>query len=370
VRFFFGIVLAVILALAYACAANGMSGSPFRGSSLWLAFAAVAFVAVTAWGVRGVRRAGIRALAPVFETLVLIVLVAWGLQINHFVLEGSCRVSDCAAVGIPRVLAEPQVLGLLVLHVATVVGYAVSRRRPEALRPSGEALLHALLLLGFGVQVLLALQFADLVPLLVMLPLTMPVLAPYLGVVLFGRELFRRLCRRGRDSALPRALVGAGALAPLLLGAHAVLHALWLHDAWGAARVFTRTCGHTLSRVPVQLVHDRHCHYLCTVAARGHVWLVAPERFGTRRGATIVVNRQLAVANAFEDLLHERWPRLGALARRSYDRLGWPVARLIRWRWLADVVYVAMKPAEWSFVMALLLLDRTPPEFRIDRMYR
>jgi hypothetical protein len=96
---------------------------------------------------------------------------------------------------------------------------------------------------------------------------------------------------------------------------------------------------------------------------------VKPLRPGRRRGQPIVVNRQLAIANAFEDLLHERWPRFGRFARRTYDRLGLPVSRVIRWRWLADLVYLAMKPAEWLFLLALMIFDRDR-EARIDRMYR
>ena len=42
---------------------------------------------------------------------------------------------------------------------------------------------------------------------------------------------------------------------------------------------------------------------LCTVALRGHEKLVRPTRMGLRRGERIVVNRQLCVANAFEQLL-------------------------------------------------------------------
>ncbi len=91
---------------------------------------------------------------------------------------------------------------------------------------------------------------------------------------------------------------------------------------------------------------------------------------GVRNGQPIVVNRQLAVANAFEDLLHTRWPRFGRLARRTYDRLGLPVSRYIRASWMSDAVYLAMKPAEWIFYAVLLLLDPGDPEARIDRMYR
>jgi hypothetical protein len=104
------------------------------------------------------------------------------------------------------------------------------------------------------------------------------------------------------------------------------------------------------------------------IAKEAHSAL-APERLGRPRGAVILVNRQLATANAFEDLLHERWPRCGRLARRLYDRLGLPVRRLIRSRVAADLVYLAMKPAEWLFYVALLLLDRRPPEERLARMY-
>jgi hypothetical protein len=164
---------------------------------------------------------------------------------------------------------------------------------------------------------------------------------------------------------LKRALL----LAPTLLGVHSVIHAVWLQRLDGAAAVFTRTCDHVLSRIPVEVL-PADGHYLCTVAARGHRWLVRPERLGVRGGKTIVVNRQLALANAFEDLLHDRWPRFGCLARRAYDRLGLPVSRWIRRAWVADLVYLAMKPAEWGFYAALLLLDRGDPEARIGRMYR
>jgi hypothetical protein len=37
---------------------------------------------------------------------------------------------------------------------------------------------------------------------------------------------------------------------------------------------------------------------------------------------------------------------------------------------MADAVFVAMKPFEWTFYATLLLLDRDDPEARIDRMYR
>jgi hypothetical protein len=164
-------------------------------------------------------------------------------------------------------------------------------------------------------------------------------------------------------STLGRALLAS----PVVLGLYAILHALWRGHPTAALDAFTRTCGYTFSQLPEL---PGGCHYLCTVAARGHAHIVRPLRLGRRRGQLIVVNRQLAVANAFEDLLHERWPRFGAWARRTYDRLGPNICRLIRSPWLCDAVYLAMKPPQWAFYVALLVLDPGPPEARIDRMYR
>jgi hypothetical protein len=154
------------------------------------------------------------------------------------------------------------------------------------------------------------------------------------------------------------------------LGAHALLQALWRGHPTAAVDVFTRTCTHTFSQLPLELT-NQHCgHYLCTVAACGHPALVRPERLGFRRGKVIIVNRQLAIANAFEDLLHSRWPRFGRAARACYDRLAIPICRYIRKRWLANFVYVAMKPVELAFYLVLLAFDPLSPEARIERMYR
>ena len=110
-------------------------------------------------------------------------------------------------------------------------------------------------------------------------------------------------------------------------------------------------------------------HYLCTVAAQGYPGLVKPLRTGRRHGQPIVVNRQLCIANAFEDLLHERTPRLGRHLRCVYDRLARPVCKYLQHPLPASVVYLLMKPAEWLFLAVLYLCDRQP-EIRINRMYR
>ena len=72
-----------------------------------------------------------------------------------------------------------------------------------------------------------------------------------------------------------------------------------------------------------------------------------PLRMGVRHGHRIVANRQLLVANAFEDLLAERMPGAHRRLRNFYDRYGYPIARHIRSRWMADLVYFIMKPLEY-----------------------
>ena len=45
-------------------------------------------------------------------------------------------------------------------------------------------------------------------------------------------------------------------------------------------------------------------------------------------------------------------------------------ARHLTRRWMANALYLAMKPAELVFVVALLLFDPRDPEERVERMYR
>ncbi len=308
------------------------------------------------------------------QLLILVVLPLWGLGYSHFMGQVSCRAPENSLDSTPfRAFAEPAVWGWLALHAVTAIAFVVSRQRPERLRPFGEIVLHALLVVGVVMQLLIGIHVVrwSLVGVLIA-PIFVPCLTPYLTIGLYGLELHARLRRRGIEQAvdLDRPLLyRALAVTPALLGLYAVAQALWLRAADGALWPVTHTCDYLLSRVPIEILPSEG-HYLCTVAARGHSWLVRPERLGRRRGIYIVVNRQLAVANAFEDVLHERLPRFGRLARRIYDRLGRPIGHYLRRPLCADLVYLAMKPAECLFYLALLLFDVRDPEVRIDRMYR
>ncbi len=133
-------------------------------------------------------------------------------------------------------------------------------------------------------------------------------------------------------------------------------------------RAWTETSDWRLSarEAPPNLYQDQH--YLCTVAAGGHRRLVKPLRKGVRHGHTVIVNRQLCIANAFEQVLEERMPRFHRCIRSFYDRYGFPLARCIRSPYAADVVYLLMKPLEWLFLLVLYAVD-VKPENRIAVQY-
>ena len=117
---------------------------------------------------------------------------------------------------------------------------------------------------------------------------------------------------------------------------------------------------------PQNLIIDEH--YLCTVAAGGHEKVVKPQRMGVRHGHPVVVNRQLCIANAFEQVLEEKTPRFHRFLRRNYDRYGYPFAKHIKKKWAMDLIYYLMKPLEWPFLLVLYLVDRKP-ENRIAMQY-
>lgn len=109
-------------------------------------------------------------------------------------------------------------------------------------------------------------------------------------------------------------------------------------------------------------------HYLCTVAAGGHKKIVKPIRYGVRHGHIVIVNRQLSIANAFEQVIEEKVPRFHKGIRFVYDRYGFPLACLVKSKTSADIVYILMKPLEWLFLIVLYSTDANP-ENRIALQY-
>ena len=133
-------------------------------------------------------------------------------------------------------------------------------------------------------------------------------------------------------------------------------------------KAFTETSEWNLStKLPAQSL-ESNGHYLCTVAAGGHKEIVKPIRLGRRGGKYIVVNRQLCIANAFEQIIEEKTPKFHYVVRSFYDKYGYPVAKHINSKYTADFVYFLMKPLEWIFLIVIYLFDNKP-ENRIAIQY-
>lgn len=135
-----------------------------------------------------------------------------------------------------------------------------------------------------------------------------------------------------------------------------------------AIKAFLETSDWTLSTKvsPPPITYDGH--YLCTVSLRGHKNIVKPLRMGIRHGEKIVVNRQLCIANAFEDLIKEKTPRFHHFIRYIYDKYGYPLSKHINTSVQADITYILMKPLEWIFLIVLYTFD-VKPENRIETQY-
>lgn len=117
---------------------------------------------------------------------------------------------------------------------------------------------------------------------------------------------------------------------------------------------------------PQNIFYDEH--YLCTVAAGGHKKIVKPLRKGIRHHHEVIVNRQLCIANAFEQIIQEKTPRFHLFIRHIYDTYGYPIAKHIHSPYIADLIYYMMKPLEYIFLFVIYLVD-VHPEDRIAMQY-
>lgn len=95
--------------------------------------------------------------------------------------------------------------------------------------------------------------------------------------------------------------------------------------------------------------------FIATAAARGHRGWVGSWRVSCNSG-TRTLTRQLQRLKAFELVLAVSVPAAHRRVRRLYNWLGPRVARRICNAWMADAVFVLLKPLEWLAVAAVLPL--------------
>lgn len=137
-------------------------------------------------------------------------------------------------------------------------------------------------------------------------------------------------------------------------------------------RAFTDTYKHGFSELTFNC-DNVNCggHYLCSVAAKGHQNIVKPTRLGKRNGYDIICNRQLLISNAFEELIQEKFPSAHFFIRCQYNKVGNLIHRYYKIfdnKFVADLIYLLMKPVELIFVLTLYTFDKKP-ENRIAKQY-
>lgn len=137
-------------------------------------------------------------------------------------------------------------------------------------------------------------------------------------------------------------------------------------------RAFTDTYKHGFSQLDY-MCDNVQCggHFLCSVAANGHRSVVNPLRYGERNGNRIICNRQLLVANAFEEIIQEKFPRIHKLIRKNYNKVGTLIHRhyhIFNNKYISDAIYIMMKPLELLFLLTLYTFD-CKPENRISKQY-
>jgi hypothetical protein len=105
--------------------------------------------------------------------------------------------------------------------------------------------------------------------------------------------------------------------------------------------------------------------YIATAAAHGHPWFVHSQRILYSNGTSMEVNEQLQILKCFELALLAVNPLLHKILRKTYDTVGKPLARRMQNPFVADVVYLLLKPFEW---LTKIILKVIIPE--IDSIYK
>ena len=97
--------------------------------------------------------------------------------------------------------------------------------------------------------------------------------------------------------------------------------------------------------------------YVSTAAARGHRWLVRAEPLENSSNNTLLVNDQMRYLKAAELALAATCRPAHRACRACYNRLGPVLASMLVLPVLADLAYLALKPAEWAarIVLAAVL---------------
>lgn len=279
-------------------------------------------------------------------------------------------------------------LGVYTLIIICIVAYAISSFRTTILAPIPELLLNTLLILGLVINGIIMfhikpIELGGLMILIGNIPLILLLILQLHKNHLFLSEhnqinkvasvkLLDRICFKVLYSkSLIKYPVLIVLLVPLLI-VFSLLLFVFGQKPDTLIRAFTDTYKHGFSQLDY-LCDNVNCggHFLCSVGALGSKKIVKPLRLGERNNEKIICNRQLLISNAFEEVLHKKFPKAHYFIRKNYNKIG---AKIHKYYYLfnntkvSNMVYILMKPLEWFFLFILYCCDKNP-ENRIAMQY-
>jgi len=294
--------------------------------------------------------------------------------------------NECCSEG--AVFSPEHSLGIYLLIIIAAIGFLLSIYRKTLFPPLGEFFLNLGLLAGLFINVLLIfhLQYRSdefLLNLIGNVPICLLFLMQLAGnhKKVMGQMENNIYPSTSFASRILRAILAIDPilkypvltviLAPVLI-IFSMLLVLFGQKPDSLIRAFTETYHHGFSQLDY-LCANVECggHFLCSVGANGHRGLVKPVRYGIRNGGLIICTRQLLIANAFEEWVQEKFPRIHRLIRKQYNKVGNLIHKhyhVFKRKGVSDFTYLMMKPLEWFFLLTLYFFDRNP-ENRIAVQY-
>lgn len=292
------------------------------------------------------------------------------------------NINECCSES-TAIFSPEHKIAIYIVIILSMISYAFSILKSEIASPILEVLTNIFLLIGILINILIAFHLDFPLGLLGNLPIVLLIIM----ALVRNQQLIITKVNNG-DYATENPLnfiawkiltlhplikfpILIIAVLPIIVALTSIL-VLFGQKPDAFIRAFTETYKHGLSQWDYKCDNvDCGGHYLCSVAANGHKEIVKPRRLGIRGGGIIVCNRQLLVSNAFEQVLEEYFPRTHHKIRINYDKVGDLIHknhRLFDKKYVCDLVYFLMKPAEWCFIFTLYLVDKNP-EQRIARQY-
>jgi len=274
-------------------------------------------------------------------------------------------------------------LTIYILIVVCIIAYFYSSFKTGITSPIIEVLTNSLLLFGFVFNIFIAVQVGDIFWLFGNIPVGLififqlisnhkTFLEANLPIVQSPANYFEKTAWKiltlNPFLKIPIFLI----LCLPILTVIASLLLLFGQKSDSIIRAFTDTYKHGFSQLDY-LCDNVHCggHFLCSVAANGHKEVVKPIRYGERNENKIICNRQLLIANAFEELVQQKLPKTHKIIRSQYNKVGNAIHRhyhIFNNKFVSDCIYFLMKPLEMFFLLILYTFD-AKPENRIAQQY-